>query len=582
MPHSAKMRLGTQAALFRKYVGPHRGQAVFLAVLLLSSIVLQLTNPQLLRFFIDAALAGADFQPLALTALAFIVVALVTQLLTAWAQYVGEALGWNAMNALRADLTLHCLQLDLGFHKARTSGELVERIDGDVTALGGFFSRFVVNVLGSVALLGGVLLMVWREDWRAGIALTAFAAIALLVLTRLRTVAVDRWRQFREVSAQLFGFFGERLAGTEDIRSSGAVPYVMQELELHHRDWRVARLGATAGTSVIWATTIVTFAVGSAVAFAVGGALWVAGTITIGTVYLLFYYADLLRRPIEQLRRELEEMQQAFAGIARVQELLGLESAVRDGTSRVLPPGPLAIEFDRLSFAYEREPVLSDISLRLAPGRVLGLLGRTGSGKTTLARLVLRFYDPTSGAVRLGGVDLRDAALSGIRARATLITQDVQLFHASVRDNVTFFDRSIDDRRTIKVLDELGLAGWLRARDGGLDAPMTADSLSAGEAQLLACGRAFLREPGLVILDEASSRLDPVTERRIERAVDALLVDRTAVVIAHRLETVTRCDDIAILEQGRVVEHGERVTLAADSSSRFATLLRMGIEEMLA
>lgn len=572
---------GSQAELFRRYVGPHRGQAGLLAVLLLSSIVLQLISPQLLRFFIDSARAGADLEPLALAALAFVVVALATQLLAAFAQYLGEALGWAATNALRADLTLHCLQLDLGFHKDRTSGELVERIDGDVTALGGFFSRFVVNVLGNVALLMGVLFMVWREDWRAGIALSAFALLALAVLLRLRNVAVSRWQRVREVSAQLFGFFGERLAGTEDIRSSGAVAYVMRELGLHQGAWLAARRGAVAGTSVIWSATLVTFALGSAIAFVVGGSLWLAGAITLGTVYLLFYYTELLRRPIEQIRRELDEMQQAFAGIARVQELLRVRSRLADG-ERSLPRGPLAVDFDEVSFAYAHDPVLRNVSVAIAPARVLGLLGRTGSGKTTLARLLLRFYDPASGTVRLGGVDLREAALSDIRSRATMVTQDVQLFHASVRDNVTFFDRSIDDARALAVLDQLDLGEWVRRREAGLDAEMRTDTLSAGEAQLLAFARAFLRDPGLVILDEASSRLDPATERRIERAIDTLLYGRTGVVIAHRLETVERCDEIAILDEGRVIEHGARLVLAADPSSRFATLLRSGLAEVLA
>ncbi len=552
-----------------------------LSVLLAVSIGLQLLNPQLLRFFIDSALAGADLQPLILAALGFIVVALATQLFAAAAQYAGESLGWTATNALRADLTLHCLRLDLGFHKTRTPGELVERIDGDVSALAGFFSRFVVTLIGNAALLIGVVLMLWREDWRAGAALTVFAAAAVAVLLGVRTVAVARWRHQREVSAQMFGFFGERLAATEDIRSSGAVPHVMRELGLHHRAWLAARRGATAGTSTIYSATVVTFAVGTATAFAVGGSLWLAGAITLGTVYLLFYYTELLRRPIEQIRRELEDMQQAFASIARVDELLRIESRLRDGT-RPLPAGPLSVELEDVSFAYQEEAVLRDVTLRLAPGRILGLLGRTGGGKTTIARLLLRFHDPARGAVRLGGVDLREAALGDIRGRATLVSQDVQLFHASVRDNVTLFDRSVDDERTTRALEQIGLGEWLRAHAGGLDSEMTADSLSAGEAQLLAFARAFVREPGVVILDEASSRLDAATERRVERAIDTLLKDRTGLVIAHRLETLDRCDEIAILEQGRIIEQGLRSGLAADSSSRFAQLLRTGLQESLA
>ena len=305
----------------------------------------------------------------------------------------------------------------------------------------------------------------------------------------------------------------------------------------------------------------------------------------------------MLRRPIEQLRHELEDMQQAVASIARVEELLRVESRLPVGAGVALPGGALAVELDRVSFAYEPTEgegqeatglVLRDVSLRLPPGRVLGVLGRTGSGKTTLARLLLRFYDPTAGAVRVGGIDLREAALDDVRRRSTMLTQDVQLFHASVRDNLTFFDDTIEDTRIEAVLDRIGLANWLRGPARGTDgraalaSEMRANELSAGEAQLLAFARVFLRDPGLVILDEASSRLDPATERHIEEAIDALFEGRTGVVIAHRLATVHRCDDILILEEGRVLESGSREALAGDPSSRFAALLRGGLEPVLA
>ncbi len=510
-------------------------------------------------------------------------------LVSSSAQYVGESVGWSATNALRADLALHLLELDLSFHKGRTAGELIERIDGDVTALAGFFSRFVVNVIGNFALLVGVLVVVAAEDLRAGVALGAFALVALLLLGRLRSVAVRQWRRVREVSAQLFGFLGEHLAGTEDIRSSGAEWHVLNCLALQHRSVFAARRRAVLAMTVIFSTTTVTFALGNAIAFGVGAYLWSAGAITLGTVYLFFHYTELLRHPIEQLRQELEEMQRAVASIGRIDELFRTESRLPVGRGVRLPDGPLGVALDRVTFAYEptADAVLRDVTVRLAPGRVLGVLGRTGSGKTTLARLLLRFYDPTIGAAALGGVDLRDAALDDVRRRATLVSQDVQLFHASVRDNLTFFDPTVDDAGILAVLVQIGLEGWLRrlpgaGREGDLDSVMTASALSAGEAQLLAFARVFLRQPGLVILDEASSRLDPATEQHLERAIDALLADRTGIVIAHRLATLQRCDEILILDDGRVVEQGSRVALATDPSSRFAALLRTGLEQVLA
>jgi len=569
--------------LFVRYVAPEWRRVAFLGILLAASIGLQLVAPQLLRSFIDNAIGGADVDVLVRIAILFAAIALGQQLAAALATYLGESIGWVATNAMRADLALHCLNLDLGFHKARTPGELIERIDGDVTALAGFFSRFAVNVLGNLVLLVGVLVVVALEDWRAGVALTGFAVLAVgLLLGPLRTIAVGGWRRVRETSAQIYGFLGERLGGTEDIRSSGAETHILNGLALHHRAWLRSRRRAMLGVGVIWASTILTFAVGNAIAFAVGGYLWAIGAITVGTVYLLFYYTELLRRPIESFRRELEDMQRAIASLGRVDQLLRTSSALVDGRDR-LPAGALGVELDSVSFGYDADLVLRDVSVRIAPGQVLGILGRTGSGKTTLARLLLRFYDPTTGVVRLGGIDLRDASLDAVRARATLVSQDVQLFSASVRDNLTLFDGTIGDERLEGVVERIGLRAWLRAQSSTdpLGAEMTAGGLSAGEAQLLAFARVFLRDPGLVVLDEASSRLDPVTERQIERAIDTLLEDRTAVVIAHRLATVERCDEILILEDGRIVEHGARTVLAADPSSRFSELLRTGLEPVL-
>ncbi len=225
--------------------------------------------------------------------------------------------------------------------------------------------------------------------------------------------------------------------------------------------------------------------------------------------------------------------------------------------------------------------MLRDIQLDLRPGETLGLLGRTGSGKTTLGRLLLRFYDAEEGEIRLGGVPIRELRLSDLRRRVGMVTQEVQIFSASVRDNLTFFDRSISDERLTQIVEDVGLGEWLAALPRGLETQLDSGGggLSAGEAQLLAFARVLLSDPGLVILDEASSRLDPATEERVGRAITALLEDRTAIVIAHRLSTVERVDQIAIVEDGRVVEHGDRSALAGDPTSRFHRLRALSRED---
>ena len=244
----------------------------------------------------------------------------------------------------------------------------------------------------------------------------------------------------------------------------------------------------------------------------------------------------------------------------------------------------MAVEFREVTFGYHQDTVvLHDISFQLPPGKTLGLLGRTGSGKTSLTRLVCRLYDPQGGTIHLGGQDIRRSTVPGLRQRIGMVTQNVQLFHGTVRDNLSLYDPSFPDERLREVIAELGLAPWYAALPEGLDTVLAHEGgLSAGEAQLLAFARVFLRPAGLVILDEASSRLDRGTEQLIERALDKLVADRTVIIIAHRLATVQRVDEIMILDDGRILEQGHREHLASDPNAHFHRLLQTGLEEVLA
>jgi ABC-type multidrug transport system fused ATPase/permease subunit len=573
--------------LLANYLRPQGRRVLWMALLLLASIGLRLLNPQIMRYFIDAALGGGETNRLLTAAAAFLAVAVLGQAFAVAATYYSEQVAWTATNALRLDLVAHVLHLDLSFHKQHTPGELIERIDGDVNKLANFFSRFTVNILGSLLMMAGVLVLLYREDWRVGLALTAFALGGLVILVRIRAFATPFWEKERQVNAEFYGFLGEHLSATEDLRANGATGYVMTRFHAILRRWLPIRLKANLAGYSMWMTNAGVFAVGTMVAFGMGAYLWQIGAITLGTVYLIYHYTELLRDPIAQLRHQLTELQQAEAGIKRIETLLATQSRLADEGVGQLPAGPLAVDLDRVGFSYADEPderVLHDITLHLQPGKVLGLLGRTGSGKSTLARLLLRLYDPTQGALRIGGVDPATAPLAEYRRRVAMVTQDVQLFQASVRDNLTFFNPAVDDERITNVLADLGLTGWLNTLPAGLDSPLGAGGggLSAGQAQLLALARVFLLDPGLVILDEASSRLDPATEQLLERAIDKLLHDRTAILIAHRLGTVQRADEILILEEGAVVEHGDRIVLAATPDSRFYGLLRTGMEAVLA
>lgn len=524
-----------------------------MAALLLGGIALQLANPQIVRTFVDAAQAGAPLEQLLLTALLFLGVALLTQAAAVGETWVAEELGWRTTNRLRADLAAHVLELDAAFHAEHPPGELIERIDGDVAAIADFFARFVVHVVGSALFLLGLLALLWREDARIGALLTLFAVAAGGYMLVGAGQVGERARASREASAELNGYLGERLAGLPDVKSSGADGHVLRGLDDRLLGRFQAVWAASRATTAFRSMIGVLFVLGSGAALGLGIYLHAAGAITLGTVYLVFRYTGLLREPLDQLNRQMNCLQQARGAVDRVRELLELRPRLVGGGA-VLPPGALAVELEGVSFAYDAEPVLRGVSFRLEPGETLGLLGRTGAGKTTIARLLFRLHDPGAGVVRLGGADLRGVALEALRAHVVLVTQDVQLVAATLRDNVALFDRAVPDDRLRGVFAELGLTEWLASLPDGLDTPIGAGGrgLSAGEAQLVAFARAFLKDPGLVILDEASSRLDPTTERLLERAVTRLLRGRTGVVIAHRPGTVERVDRVLVLEDGRV------------------------------
>jgi ABC-type multidrug transport system fused ATPase/permease subunit len=571
--------------LLAHYLRPQWPWMGLLAVILCGTIGVQVVTPLVASRFVDQATSGAALGDLTLLALLTMGLALVGQGLAVAETYVAENVSWAATNALRANLLAHLLQLDAAFHTAHTPGELIERVDGDVATLARFFSRFVVYVLGNGVLLLGMLALLYHVDWRIGLELSAFVALALIAMLRIRAMAMPSWAAERQASADFYGFLGEYLAGLEDIRSSGAGAFVLRRCAEVMRGWLAVTLKAQMKGYTMLATTQGLFALGTAVAFALSALLFHAGTLTIGTVYLIFQYTEMLRQPTEQIRKEVQDLQQADASLGRVEALLRTTPRLADGCGLALPPGPLAVELDGVSFGYaEDTPVLRDVSVYLEPGRVLGVVGRTGSGKTTLTRLLPRFYDPLGGVVRLGGVDLRAVRLATVRARIGLVAQEVQLFNASVRDNLTLFDDDVPDERISSVLDTLGLADWVRELPQGLDTELGPGGagLSAGEAQLLACARILLRDPDLVILDEPSSRLDPATERLVHAALGRLLDGRTGIIVAHRLATLAYADDILVLEDGQVCEHGPRTALAADPTSHFAQLLRATTEEVFA
>ena len=574
----ATSRWRALAALLR----PDAWRWTGLGALVATGSALILTGPLIVRGIVDKATAGTTTSQLSRLAVLFLIAAIATQLINMAVAWMATITAWHTKNSIRIRLARHVLGLSHAFHRQHTPGELIQRVDGDVTSVSDFMGRVIPRAAGALFTVVGMIGVLVVVDWRLALGVVVYVAMAVAVVISGRHRAVGESSDEMGSYARLYGGIEERLTAAEDLRSNGAGGHAM---------WRFVEDSADAlGSAVrrekaflrMWWSVDGSVAAGSVISLIASALLVSRQVITVGDAFLLFQYVLLISRPLEDLVDQLETVQKANGAMVRVIDLLAVEPDINDDGETLPPRGPMSIEFRRVAFNYgDDQAVLQSVDLSFAAGRSIGIVGRTGSGKTTLSRLVLRLVEATSGTVLLGGVPIEEIPLAELRRRVALIPQEVELLSGSIRDNVTLFDESPSDHEVAEALRNAGLGGLA---EGGIHRHLGAGGagLSAGEAQLLALARVWLRDPDIVVLDEATARVDPTTEERLEAAVALLTEGRTTLIIAHRLSTLRHVDEIVVLDHGRVVEHGDRADLADDLESRYRHLLDLAHDEVAA
>lgn len=458
-------RLSTPSLLLR-YARPLWRRLLLLLVFLLVGSGLQLLGPHLVRYVIDGALGGAETWLLVAAGAGFLLLAIGNIAVAAVSTHLGADIGWRATNRLRSDLFHSALDRELSFHEVRTPGELLERIDSDPGVLFRFFSGLFVAAVANAMLVIGALVVLYRQRWWLAVAAAAFGVVMVLVLARLRGSAAPHYRDSREATTQQMAFVAERFAGIDDIRTSGAVEYTMARfLDVSLRAYRASRRARVAGDA-LGAVGSTMLKGGSVGGLAAGVYLHQRGVATVGTVYLIVQYAAMLSRPLNAASGQADEFQRAKVAAERVAELLP-DAKPQPVSTALLPAGAFSVEASSVVYRYSDGPVaLDNVSFDLAAGQTLALVGRTGAGKTTLARLLFGLDRPTSGTIRLAGVDTRDLSFEATRARVGFVTQQVQIVPGTLRDNLTLFDETVGDDRLDDSIAALGLTSWFQRLPG--------------------------------------------------------------------------------------------------------------------
>ena len=466
----------------------------------------------------------------------------------------------SGLATLRIKAFRHIHDLSMLTQNTERRGSLVSRVTSDVDTISMFvqFGGLMLIVsLGQLTL--ATVLMVIYSPVLAAVVWICFVPLFFLI-RRFQGIVGRAFTLVRERVGELLGAVSESVVGAATIRAYGVEDRTAERIdgaiENHRRaavSAQIKAVGAfTSGQLVSGLTTAVVVVVGTVLA--------VHGQLSLGELLAFLFLVQLFTQPVQTATEILNEMQNAVAGWRRVIAVIDTPADVADPEhGQSLPRGPITVDFDGVGFAYPGgEPVLHEIDLQIAPRSRIAIVGETGSGKSTLAKLLTRLMDPTSGSVRIDGVDLREVRFSSLRSRVVLVPQEGFLFDATLLDNIRFGKPVATDGDVRLALTELGLDTWLDGLPQGLSTQVgqRGESLSAGERQLVALTRAYLADPDLLVLDEATSAIDPATEVRVQRALDSLTRGRTSIAIAHRLSTAEAADEVIVVDQGRIVERG--------------------------
>ena len=560
-----------------RFLWPHRYRlAVAFLLVAAETIALQL-GPVLTQIGVDDGIVARDRSVLVTAALAYVGLLAVAAGAGAIRTSFTGRLGERLMERLRVRTFEHMQRQQMDFYTTERAGVLLTRMTSDIEALSVLFNEGIVNFAVQGLTLVVITVLLFNYDpLLALITLAAAVPPTLASSMWFRRRAAADYRSVRDRIGDLLGNLQESLAGirviaAHDRRDTNVAEH--RRVVNRHRD---ANLRASRANSLYGPGSEAIGIATQAVLLGVGGAMTASGRITVGELaaYLLFLTAFFA--PVQALVQLYNSYQQGGAAIAKLRELFSTTATVTDRPgAEALAPVCGEITLDGVCFSYGGDRVLHDVSLHVSPGETIALVGETGAGKTTVARLIARLYDPTEGAVRIDGHDLRDVTVTSLRSQIGVVSQEPFLFAGTVRDNVGFARPGATDAELQEALNAVGMSEVVE-RLGGLDGIVheRGATLSAGERQLLALARTFVSGPRMLVLDEATSNLDLRSEAQIEQALDVLLRGRTAVIIAHRLATARRADRIAVVDSGRIVEIGSHRELVA-LGGRYATMFDM-------
>jgi ATP-binding cassette subfamily B protein len=528
----------------------------------------RLLGPLAVRTGIDEGIAQGDKGAVTRAAIAFMILLVIQYLAQRVAQYSVAWLGERYLVLLRKRVFAHLMELDMGFYSRAKTGVIVSRMTSDIEALTEFVEEGAVIFVTSLITVVGVAAVMLAVDWQLALVVFSVVGVVLIGSYFFQRFASRAYRDVREQIGRVLAGFQEGVTGVRVVQAftqeqSQAGSFGRVNEAYFSANMRAAKNIAWYFPSVAFMRTV-----GIAAVLLFGGLRVIDGDLTFGTLVAFLFYLDWFFQPIIQLSFIYNSMQSAVAALGKLFRLVDTEPDITEAPDAAALPEPVQgeVALDAVSFGYDAGvEVLHDVELSIAPGERVAVVGETGAGKSTIAKLVMRFYDPTVGTVRVDGTDLRQVTNASRSDAVALIPQEGFLFNGTLRENLAYARPDASDDEIWEACRAMGIEDWVRGLPERLDTLVLerGTRFSAGERQLVALARALMANPAVIVLDEATSNLDPATEVRVERALGVVLAGRTAVVIAHRLRSAEAADRVVMIDGGRIVAEGPHRDLVA-------------------
>lgn len=569
------------------HLRPHLRLGVFASLLLIVSQMAALVVPKIIQYGIDKGITPKHPNALTLATILLVASGLVTWVALRLAMSTGGKFGEEALRSIRINVFNHLTHLDMAFFEREKVGRLVARLTSDVETIEVLVTEGLVQMSSMfMYLIGSIFVLASIQLKLAVVSLAASLPLMVLSTIIFRGYSERAYRRVRDRIASVLTFMQETVRGVQVVQAFGRERFNSRRFAEVNDDWREANVRSFKPGAVYFPLVEFFGVIGMAVVLAYGG--WLAmhthivGTkvvpfVTVGVLAAFVLFLASTLDPIQQLSQLYDTFQQAMAGLAKLSSLLEETATVVDAPDAVaLDGGRGGAGFDDVNFHYRDDlPLaLADVNLNIAPGEVLALVGPTGAGKSSIAKLLLRFYDPTTGSVSLDGLDLRNVSLESFRSQTSMVPQEAFLFRGTIRDNIRFGRPGATDTDVEQVCRLLGIEEAIMRLPQGYETEVRerGAALSGGERQLIALARAVLVDPKLMILDEATSALDAATEAHVESALRLAAHGRTTIVIAHRLSTAARANRVAVCDHGRIIELGTHDELLARPEGLYAKL----------